>query len=165
MEQWEVDARVKCNFTKNHTKKKGKVSFDTEALRIWSLIVRLRGNGCELCGKYPDLDKLDRPVKGMDAHHILSKKRKLFRFNLNNGVCVCKGCHMYSDKHSPHFDSLSFEGFMTKMCTKDHLKDRYLWYEDHKYDKDEAKTAEHHYYRLLDIYVDMLDGVVDFPME
>lgn len=167
MEDWESEARKKANLQKSYKKKKtGKTNFDKEALTLWSLIVRQRAGGCELCGKDSDYDRFGRMVKGADAHHILSRTRYLFRYNLNNGICLCKGCHMYNKEHSPHHDSYSSEGFMVKMATEAHLSHRYLWYEDNKHDKRQPTiTQEEQYYKLLDIYIDMLDGIQTKPVE
>jgi len=167
METWEIEARARCHFTKKHTKKKsGKTDWDKMALKLWSLIVRQRAGGCELCNKEADFDKYGRQVKGTDAHHLVGRRNFLHRYSLNNGVCLCKGCHMYSRDHSPHYDMVSIAGFVAKMETEDHLKHRNDWFNSEGFKKMQpTTTAEEHYYRLLDVYISMLDGESLFPSE
>jgi 5-methylcytosine-specific restriction endonuclease McrA len=51
----------------------------------WSRLVRDRVEGlCEWCGK-----------PGCEAHHMVSRSKSLFlRHRLENGVYLCKGCHL-----------------------------------------------------------------------
>ena len=167
MEQWEKDARKQANISISYKKKKsGKPNFDKEALQLWSLIVRDRAGGCELCNVEADYDRFGRMVKGMDAHHIVGRNNYLHRYTLNNGICLCKSCHAFNREHSPHYDYNSVLGFKRKFESLDNLNHRWFWWQ-----KDGGKkmqptvTAEEHYYRLLDVFISMLNGESAFPEE
>ena len=108
-------------------------------------------------------------IKNLDAHHVIGRNTYKHRYNLNNGMALCKGCHMYSREHSPHYDIVSCDGFKDKFKKlKNPFKEdiRYQWYEDNKHDKSQPKEkAQYHYYKLLDVYISMLDGVQMWPNE
>jgi hypothetical protein len=62
---------------------------DKKAIRkeldiAWSKAIRSRGV-CEKCGKQTDLQ----------AHHIFSRRHNGTRWELGNGVCLCKRCHLF----------------------------------------------------------------------
>lgn len=57
--------------------------------KYWSLIIRSIGQ-CERCGK-----------KGrLEAAHIFSRRYTTTRHDLENGLCLCTGCHFWAH-HSP----------------------------------------------------------------
>ena len=61
--------------------------------KLWSKIVRTRDSfTCQRCGK-----RHDKKSRGLHAHHILTKGSHGFsiRWDLDNGVAVCYGCHMF----------------------------------------------------------------------
>jgi len=64
---------------------------------IWSKAVRTRdGFRCQRCP--PHKQRIfDEKSKGLHAHHILTKGGHGFstRWDIENGVAVCYGCHMY----------------------------------------------------------------------
>ena len=81
---------------KNHHCWKGGISCDNHRLRAtfkyqqWRLKVYIRDNfTCQSCGK----------VGGyLNAHHIKSfAKYPKSRFDINNGVTLCKECHKLTD--------------------------------------------------------------------
>lgn len=55
--------------------------------KLWSEAVRKRGY-CEMCLRRP-------PEVVLHAHHIYSRRHYITRWDLNNGVCLCNGCHLY----------------------------------------------------------------------
>ena len=167
MEQWERDARKQANISISYKKKKsGKPNFDKEALQLWSLIVRYRAGGCELCNVEADYDRFGRMVKGMDAHHMVGRRNYLHRYSLNNGVCLCKSCHMFNREWSPHYDLPSMSGFVAKLNSEPHLKHRNEWFNKEGFRQMQPTvTAEEHYYRLLDVFTSMLNGESVFPEE
>lgn len=64
-----------------------------------SLLVRLRaGNRCEHCGVWGV----------MNAHHIFSRINYSTKYDLDNGICLCRGCHTMSSKFSAHKTPLEF---------------------------------------------------------
>ena len=69
-------------------------SIKKELDRLWSLKVREKCQ-CELCGRKGD-------IKSFDAHHIKRRSHLLTRWDLNNGACLCKGCHRFG----VHIDTL-----------------------------------------------------------
>ena len=56
--------------------------------KLWSEVVRSKG-ACELCGRRP-------PEVVLHAHHIFSRKKYSTRYDLDNSVCLCMACHLYS---------------------------------------------------------------------
>jgi len=167
MEQHEVDSRKRIHLTKKYKKyKTGKPNFNKECFTLWSLIVRQRAGECEICLKPAELDKYGRSVKGMDAHHIVSRKVPLHKFNINNGICLCKGCHKYNPIHSPHRNFNTIVAFYMIFSSKVKFMNRFRWWS--KWGREigkDAMTEEEHYHRLLDIYISMLDGESEFPNE
>lgn len=56
-----------------------------ECDKLWAEAVRLRAKGyCELCG-----------MEGADAHHIEGRKRLSVRWDLDNGIFLCKSHHTF----------------------------------------------------------------------
>ena len=53
----------------------------------WSKAVRLQGY-CSYCGKRS-------PEVVLHAHHIFSRRHFSTRWDVENGVCLCTGCHLY----------------------------------------------------------------------
>lgn len=63
---------------------------------LWSKAVKDRdGWKCQLCGK--DCGKIGGHAH---AHHIMRKQSTAMRYNLENGICLCAGCHKFG-VHSP----------------------------------------------------------------
>lgn len=56
---------------------------DVEALRLWSLVVRARDPICRGCRVKPSTQ----------AHHLISRGRPRYRYDVTNGVGLCGGCH------------------------------------------------------------------------
>jgi hypothetical protein len=51
--------------------------------KLWGLAIRKRANDlCEKCGK---------PAN--NPHHIFGRKNFSVRWDLENGICLCSGCH------------------------------------------------------------------------
>lgn len=81
------------------TRSKSKVKktlLDSTKLRDWSLAIRARDEKCKSCGTKNNLH----------AHHIISKYyRPQLAYNLNNGITLCKSCHVGAggvhDKFNP----------------------------------------------------------------
>ena len=75
--------------------KLAKKAADEQKLRVWSIVVRLRdGNVCFVCGRF-----------GVEAHHIISKRYKATRYDVDNGVSLCirplgdRCCHRAAHNH------------------------------------------------------------------
>ena len=65
--------------------------------RMWSLKIRERDqNKCQVCG-----------MEGNNPHHIVGRRNRTLRWDLNNGITLCPGCHTFRTK-SAHQDPLWF---------------------------------------------------------
>lgn len=87
--------------------------------KLWSCAVRSRGC-CEYCGKKP-------PEVILHAHHIYSRRHFSTRWDTNNGVCLCTGCHLYkahkdiqefADWVRKHFGDEKVDGLRKKAFTE-----------------------------------------------
>jgi len=59
---------------------------------LWSKLVKLRaGYVCEHCGS----------EKIMQGHHIISSTNWNLRFDEENGICLCRYCHIFWLKQFP----------------------------------------------------------------
>jgi|TARA_R110000823_G_scaffold204737_5_gene335774 hypothetical protein len=63
----------------------------------WSKRIRQYGQ-CEACNK----------TKPLHAHHFHGRRCFSVRWDLNNGFCLCAGCHVYSNKFSAHITPAEF---------------------------------------------------------
>lgn len=57
---------------------------------LWGKLIRARGK-CERCGKTTNLQ----------AAHIISRSHHKTRHVLENGVCLCAGCHIFWSHKEP----------------------------------------------------------------
>jgi len=81
-----------CESMKKKTKRK---KLDDDSLKIWSLIIRLPQK-CEICGRQQsELNKVF-----FQAHHVVSRRYSAGRWSLDNGLCLCRGCH-FLEKPDP----------------------------------------------------------------
>ena len=80
-----------------------KQKLEKELDKLWSLKVREKCE-CELCGQRGD-------IKCFDAHHIRRRGNKSTRWDLDNGVCLCKGCHRFK----VHMDTLTASELLDKL--------------------------------------------------
>ncbi len=63
---------------------KTRTELDKEALRIWSLVVRRVHPICQRCRVKPT----------SEAHHLITRARRRYRYDITNGAGLCGGCHM-----------------------------------------------------------------------
>lgn len=90
---------VKLRKSKPKAKSKRRVRkqpLSKSKLKDWSIKIRGRDSKCMSCGS----------EKNLHAHHIISKfYRPHLAFNLNNGITLCKQCHVgfggVHDKRNP----------------------------------------------------------------
>jgi 5-methylcytosine-specific restriction endonuclease McrA len=61
-----------------------KANIDSQLDILWSKRVKEIGY-CEKCGK----------TYGLQASHIISRTHRNTRWDLQNGLCLCKGCHKF----------------------------------------------------------------------
>lgn len=60
--------------------------------RLWQQVIHSRSESCEVCGKYGALN----------GHHIFSRSRMNTRWDTDNGILLCTGCHTFSSLLSAH---------------------------------------------------------------
>ena len=67
--------------------------------RRWSLAVKERDvYTCRRCGS------TNPPgTRSLHAHHIFTRARKSTRHDVDNGISVCFGCHMWSHRNPLEF--------------------------------------------------------------
>tara|TARA_R110002020_G_scaffold352987_1_gene565959 strand:- start:9757 stop:10101 length:345 start_codon:yes stop_codon:yes gene_type:complete len=57
----------------------------------WSKRIKQFGS-CEVCGK----------SNRLNAHHFYSRSIRVVRWDVDNGFCLCVGCHVFSSNFSAH---------------------------------------------------------------
>jgi hypothetical protein len=72
---------------------------------LWSLIIKEKYNyKCVNCGKNEHLN----------SHHIITRHNKSTRWLYQNGICLCAGCHTFSND-SIHANPILWEGKLIEM--------------------------------------------------
>lgn len=69
---------------------------DKECLALWSKCVRTKQKTCRNCNS----DFM------LQAHHIVQRTYKLSRYDLTNGLCLCRGCHFIEKVDPEKFRSM-----------------------------------------------------------
>jgi len=70
---------------------------------LWSLAVKEDWAwGCAICGRKHSLN----------SHHLVPRQHEGARFDLANGICLCKSCHQFCPKHSPHQHGEGFKQWL-----------------------------------------------------
>lgn len=88
-------------------KKKSKKTEQRELDDVWKRNVKERDNYiCQICGKY-----LKDTPRSCHAHHILPKRMKGMRWDVNNGIVLCPNHHKLGI-FSPHQNAIWFFGWM-----------------------------------------------------
>jgi len=71
--------------------------------QLWSLAVKIDwGCGCAMCKKREDLN----------SHHLIPRQHYALRYDLQNGICLCAGCHRFNPHHSPHKNGPGFNRWL-----------------------------------------------------
>jgi len=68
----------------------------------WADKIKERDKSCIICGS----------KKRLNAHHLIPREVKEFRYDLDNGVALCPKHHKYSYKISAHKNSIAFIKWM-----------------------------------------------------
>ena len=66
--------------------------------RLWSELVRERDGCCMYCGR----------TESLDAHHIIGRANRSTRWDLENGITLCKKHHVFSNEFSAHGTPVKF---------------------------------------------------------
>jgi len=69
--------------------------------KLWSEKVKSVGK-CAYCGKDSYLN----------PHHIYSRSNYSTRWDLDNGICLCSGCHTLSSTFSAHKTPMEFSEYI-----------------------------------------------------
>tara|TARA_R100001530_G_scaffold136246_2_gene115993 strand:+ start:119 stop:535 length:417 start_codon:yes stop_codon:yes gene_type:complete len=59
--------------------------------KLWSEAIRIN-EMCEVCNR----------TSRLNAHHFYSRSIMRVRWDIDNGFCLCVGCHVFSSKFSAH---------------------------------------------------------------
>lgn len=108
-----LEARAVARKDKAKLKKETKI-LPTKADILWSKVVRLKW-ACEVCWK----------TENLNAHHIFSRHNKSVRWDVDNWICLCPGCHVFSDTFSAHKTPTDFTFWLEKQYSREYLE--ILW--------------------------------------
>lgn len=89
----------------------------TKADKKWSELIRSAGK-CAICGKNGQLH----------PHHLISRARRFFRHNLENGICLCAHCHNWNQDCSPHASPWAFDRWM-----QENRPEQYQWWDKNRW--------------------------------
>ena len=79
-------------------------SRETKGLdKRWSKLIHERDKFCLLCG-------IDR---NLNAHHVVGRRAQTLRWDLDNGLLLCSGCHTFRTR-SAHQNGRWFHEWFTK---------------------------------------------------
>lgn len=108
--------KEKQKFRESVRKDKAKIKRENKSLPkkaddLWSKAVR-KVWACAYCGKRENLN----------AHHIFSRHNKSVRWDLDNGICLCSWCHVFSDKFSAHKTPTDFTYWLETQYSREWLE-------------------------------------------
>lgn len=84
--------------------------------QLWSIAIRDDWNyRCAVCNG-----------GNCDSHHLIPRQHELYRYDLNNGMSLCRACHQFDGNHSPHQNAAGWLKWL-----RENQHDRYLWYTAH----------------------------------
>ena len=86
-------------------------SLPKKADDLWSKVVR-KVWACAVCWKKENLN----------AHHIFTRHNKSTRWDLDNGICLCSWCHVFSDTFSAHKTPTEFTYWLEKQYSREYLE-------------------------------------------
>ena len=59
---------------------------------FWLEVMERDNNTCVYCGD-----------KAVDVHHIISRRYRKIRHDVDNGISLCRKCHIEAEKHPAEF--------------------------------------------------------------
>jgi len=105
--------------------------------KLWSEAIRIN-EMCEVCNR----------TSRLNAHHFYSRSVRVVRWDIDNGFCLCVGCHVFSSKFSAHKTPAEFVDWAIEKRGID-------WYEDLKERKNSIiKYNDADYDDLLEVIND-----------
>jgi len=130
---------------------------------LWRILIRMEfDNMCPVCVQRGETS----PEKGLNAHHLISRRVFKYRWNLDNGIILCPKHHEFDLEISAHTAPWAIEKWV-----KDNLPEQYLkWVENrqdlecegkykyeeiyHRLEKQyKAKTGEYHMIKRISTYL------------
>lgn len=71
--------------------------------KLWRDAIKSRDEVCQVCGG----------TSYLNAHHIIGRRNRNVRWDLDNGILLCSGCHTFKTE-SAHQDPAWFMEWFTK---------------------------------------------------
>ena len=59
----------------------------------------------------------------LNSHHIFSRAKKSVRWSLDNGICLCAGCHTFSSTFSAHKAPMEFHAWLVDYMGEEKLEE------------------------------------------
>ena len=101
---------------------------------LWSLAVRADWDDCcAICG-----------AGKCDAHHLVPRQHEATRYDIANGIALCRFCHKFNGNYSPHQNAAGFLhwlGFNYPTCS--------LWLREHFWPKFDGTKNVAYYLDVL----------------
>ncbi len=94
-------------------KKRKPKSVEKKLDDAWSKLVKLRDKECLYCGK----------TDYLNAHHIYSRSKRSVRWDIENGITLCVGHHVFSSTFSAHKTPLEFIKWLENYKGTDYIDD------------------------------------------
>ena len=132
---------------------------------LWSYLIRMKFQQCEVCG-LPGRDTVaGEPIKYLEAHHLIGRGNWAFRWDINNGICLCMSCHRKGGKRAAdyacaHGGNDASQRFMGGLLLNKPWQ--YEWYEEHREDKRVQWIGVG---ELEEIYNDLLDQAASLGLK
>lgn len=98
-------------YCSNECKYNGKEPTRTVLDTLWSKAIHERDKCCRHC----------RKTNSLNAHHIFTRSRFNTRWNLENGILLCSGCHKLSSVFSAHGTPRKFFAWLETIHNKEWL--------------------------------------------
>ena len=76
-----------------------KKKLDDQCLDLWSLIVRQRDFTCRNCNS----------TSGLSGHHVRVRQHKATRYDVANGLSLCRSCHSLQKFRPEQFHDMIIE--------------------------------------------------------
>lgn len=84
-----------------HVPKKSRLRWMADTL--WAIAIRDDwGYKCAVCG-----------LGKCDAHHLIPRAHELYRYDLHNGIALCRRCHQFDADVSPHQNAAGWLRWLT----------------------------------------------------
>ena len=129
--------------TSRHVPAKGRIR--NIADKLWSTAILADWDRrCAVCG-----------VRGLlNSHHLIPRSHQATRYDLRNGICLCRPCHIFNEDVSPH---LNAAGWLLWLAGNH--PERHRWYvemvESGKHKRFDGTTNANY-------YIDVIRGLKEY---